>query len=79
LRAIAADSSIGAAGFRHPGIGVITAPAITATIGDINAFKSGRHLAAWIGLVPRQSEPSGKVHVGKISGALFTEHAAVVG
>jgi transposase len=35
-----------------PGIGVITASALTATIGDIKAFKSGRHLAAWIGLVP---------------------------
>ena len=33
-----------------PGIDVITASAITATIGDIKAFKSGRHLAAWIGL-----------------------------
>ncbi|KAH2843858.1 hypothetical protein KXW36_009819, partial [Aspergillus fumigatus] len=43
-----------------PGIGVITASAITATIGDIKAFKSGRHLAAWIGLVPRQSGSGGK-------------------
>ncbi len=50
-----------------PGIGVITASAITATIGDIKAFKSGRHLAAWIGLVPRQSGSGGKVHLGKIS------------
>lgn len=50
-----------------PGIGVITASAITATIGDIKAFKSGRHLAAWIGLVPRQSGSGGKVHMGKIS------------
>jgi len=50
-----------------PGIGVITASALTATIGDIKAFKSGRHLAAWIGLVPRQSGTGGKVHMGKIS------------
>ena len=50
-----------------PGIGVITASAITATIGDIKVFKSGRHLAAWIGLVPRQSGSGGKVHMGKIS------------
>lgn len=50
-----------------PGIGVITASAITATIGDIKAFRSGRHLAAWIGLVPRQSGSGGKVHMGKIS------------
>ena len=50
-----------------PGIGVITASAITATIGDIKVFRSGRHLAAWIGLVPRQSGSGGKVHMGKIS------------
>ncbi len=50
-----------------PGIGVITASALTATIGDIKAFKSGRHLAAWIGLVPRQSGSGGKVYMGKIS------------
>jgi transposase len=50
-----------------PGIGVITASAITATIGDIKVFKSGRHLATWIGLVPRQSGSGGKVHMGKIS------------
>jgi transposase len=50
-----------------PGIGVITASALSATIGDIKAFKSGRHLAAWIGLVPRQSGSGGKVYIGKIS------------
>lgn len=37
-----------------PGIGPITASAIAATIADPSAFKSGRELAAWIGLVPRQ-------------------------
>ena len=46
---------------------MITASALTATIGDIKAFKSGRHLAAWIGLVPRQSGSGGKVYMGKIS------------
>jgi len=50
-----------------PGIGVITASALTATIVDIKASKSGRHLAAWIGLVPRQSGSGGKVYMGKIS------------
>jgi transposase len=50
-----------------PGIGVMTASAITATIANIKVFKSGRHLAAWIGLVPRQSGSGGKVHLGSIS------------
>ena len=36
------------------GIGVKTATAIVAAIGDGSEFKNGRHLAAWVGLVPRQ-------------------------
>lgn len=36
------------------GIGVLTATALIATIGDISVFKNGRHLAAYLGLVPRQ-------------------------
>ena len=38
-----------------PGIGPITATALTATVGDATVFESGRHLAAWLGLVPRQT------------------------
>ena len=37
-----------------PGIGVIGATAIAATVPDPKAFRSGRDFAAWIGLVPRQ-------------------------
>ena len=36
-----------------PGVGVITATALVATIGDASQFHSGRQLAAWLGLVPR--------------------------
>ncbi len=36
-----------------PGVGVITATALVATIGDGSQFQSGRHLSAWLGLVPR--------------------------
>lgn len=36
------------------GVGPKTATAIVAAIGDGSEFKNGRHLAAWIGLVPRQ-------------------------
>lgn len=35
-----------------PGIGPITASALVASIGNAKSFKSGRQLAAWIGLVP---------------------------
>jgi transposase len=50
-----------------PGIGVLGATAITATITDPSAFKSGRELAAWIGLVPRQNSSGGKERLGGIS------------
>ncbi len=36
------------------GIGPKTATAMVAAIGDGSDFKNGRHLAAWLGLVPRQ-------------------------
>jgi transposase len=50
-----------------PGIGVIGATAIAATVTDPSAFKSGRELAAWIGLVPRQNSTGGKERLGGIS------------
>jgi transposase len=50
-----------------PGIGPITASAIAATIADPSAFKSGRELAAWIGLVPRQHSSGGKQKLGRVS------------
>jgi len=50
-----------------PGIGVLTATALVATIGDARTFKSGRQLAAFLGLVPRQSGTGGKVRLGGIS------------
>jgi len=43
-----------------PGVGLLTATALIAAIGDITVFKSGRELAAWLGLVPRQHSTGGK-------------------
>jgi len=43
-----------------PGIGPIVATAMVAEIGDWGAFRSGRSLAAWIGLVPKQHSTGGK-------------------
>jgi transposase len=50
-----------------PSIGLIAATALTATITDPSAFKSGRDLAAWIGLVPRQNSTGGKERLGRIT------------
>ena len=50
-----------------PGIGVIGASAIAATVSDPMVFRSGRDFAAWIGLVPRQDSTGGKQKLGPIS------------
>jgi transposase len=51
-----------------PGIGPITASLITATVGDsIKDFKSARHFAAWLGLIPRQHSTGGKTRLGRIT------------
>ncbi len=53
-----------------PGIGPITASLIAATVGDnIGAFRSARHFAAWLGLVPRQHSTGGKTRLGRITKA----------
>ena len=36
------------------GVGVLTATALVATVGDAKVFKNGRQMSAWLGLVPRQ-------------------------
>jgi transposase len=51
-----------------PGIGPITASLVAATVGDgIVAFKSARHFAAWLGLVPRQHSTGGRIRLGRIT------------
>jgi transposase len=64
-----------------PGIGTIGASAITATVTDPNAFRSGRDFAAWVGLVPRQDSTGGKQKLGPISkqGDRYLRRILVVG
>lgn len=52
-----------------PGVGPLIATALVASVPDPHAFKSGRDLAAWIGLVPRQTSTGGKERLGHISKA----------
>ena len=52
-----------------PGDGPLIATALAASVPDPHAFKSGRDLAAWIGLVPKQNSTGGKDHLGHISKA----------
>ena len=50
-----------------PGVGVITATALAASVPDPGAFKSGRQFAAFLGLVPRHNSTGGKSRLGRIS------------
>lgn len=49
-----------------PGIGPVIATALVAAVDDARQFSSGRDLAAWIGLVPRQYTTGGKPKLGGI-------------
>ena len=64
-----------------PGIGVIGATAIAATVPDPKVFGSGRDFAAWIRIVPRQDSTSGKQKLGPISkrGDRYLRRILVVG
>lgn len=50
-----------------PGIGIIGASAIVATVPDASVFKTGRDFAAWIGIVSREDSTGGKQRLGPIS------------
>lgn len=50
-----------------PGIGPITASAISAAVPDPSLFRSGRQFAAWLGLTPRPHSSGGKERLGRIS------------
>jgi transposase len=50
-----------------PGVGPLTASALAASIGNPRAFRDGRQLAAWLGLVPRQHSSGGKPRLLGIS------------
>ncbi len=64
-----------------PGVGPVTASALSATITDASLFKSGRQMAAWLGLVPRQCSSGGKERLGRISkqGDPYVRKLPVVG
>jgi transposase len=63
LRASKASKAISAI----PGVGLLTATAAVATMGNPKAFRSGREFAAWLGLVPAQVGTGGRVKLLGIS------------
>lgn len=64
-----------------PGIGPVLASALVTAVADPRIYRSGRDLAAWIGLVPRQNSSGGKERLGSISkaGHQYLRQMLVVG
>ena len=50
-----------------PGVGVLSASYLAATLGDGSAYRNGRQFAASLGLVPRQNSTGGKQRLGGIT------------
>lgn len=50
-----------------PGIGLLSATALVAAIGSPTHFRNARHLAAWLGLTPKESSSGRRRHLGRIS------------
>jgi transposase len=64
-----------------PGVGIITATALAASVPNPTVFRSGRQFAAWLGLVPRQNSSGGKERLGRVSkmGKGYLRQLLVVG
>jgi transposase len=67
VRASARSTDLGCRLMEVPGVGPVLASAMVATVPNPTVFKSGRNLAAWIGLVPRQNSSGGKEKLGGIT------------
>src|SRR6516165_4019534 len=50
-----------------PGIGLLTATALFAFVGDVERFPSGRHFSSYLGLTPRESSSGLRRRLGRIS------------
>lgn len=81
VRASAKKTELGCRLMEVPGVGPLLASAFIATVADPAAFKTGRDLAAWIGLVPKQNSSGGKERLGSITkaGNRYLRQMLVVG
>jgi transposase len=81
IKASARLTEVGRRLMEIPGVGPALASAIVASVANPGAFRCGRHLADWIGLVPRQSSSGGKNRLAGISkqGHRYLRQMLVVG
>ena len=50
-----------------PGVGPMITAEVMASVEEARVFASGRHMAAWVGLVPRQRSTGGRTRLGRIT------------
>jgi transposase len=67
LEGFASQSALVARLRTIPGVGLLTATALVAFVGDVQRFPSGRHLASYLGLTPRESSSGLQRRLGRIS------------
>jgi transposase len=67
LEGIAQENDVIRSLMQIPGIGLLTATAIYASVGDIRTFKSARHLASWLGITPKEHSSGTRRRLGRIS------------
>ena len=81
IRTSARATDVGRRLMEIPGVGPLLASALVASVADPKAFKSGRNLAAWIGLVPKQNSSGGKERLGGITkqGDRYLRQLLVIG
>jgi transposase len=81
IRTSARSTEVGRRLMEIPGVGPLLASALVACVADPKAFKTGRNLAAWIGLVPKQNSSGGKERLGGITkqGDRYLRQLLVVG
>jgi len=81
IRTNARATEVGRRLMEIPGVGPLLAGAMVAAVADPAAFKTGRNLAARIGLVPRRNSNGGKERLGGITkqGDRYLRQMLVVG
>ena len=81
IRTSARSTDVGRRLMEIPGVGPLLASALVASVADPKAFKTGRNLAAWVGLVPRQNSSGGKERLGGITkqGDRYLRQLLVIG
>jgi transposase len=67
LEAISRESELLARLRTVPGVGLLTATALVAFVGDVQRFPSGRHFASYLGLTPREHSSGLRRRLGAIS------------